>query len=132
MPNQRYDRHPARPYTTFYHNVTSYYDNTEGILNWPLPSWGRDDPVSSPMRFDYEAGTNLVEMTFAPRTDRYQLVCFEEDSASMYIEIGDDDTGKVRDWVVPLKKVKNWYMCNTRYSLVLRTLAWKIGFVGEP
>jgi len=79
----------ARPYTTFYHNVSSPHDEltnlgyTQGILNWPVSLWGCVDPVSSAMRFDYVAGTNLVDMAFAPGTDRYQLVCFEEDSASM-------------------------------------------------
>lgn len=123
---------PARPYSTFYHNVSSYNYDNQGILNWPLSLWGRDDPASSAMRFHYEAGTNLVEIMLEPWTDIYQLVWFEEDSASMYIAIDEDDTGKVRDWVVPPKQVKNWYMCNSRYSIKLRTLAWKIGFVGEP
>ncbi|KAI4649484.1 hypothetical protein J4E93_003804 [Alternaria ventricosa] len=123
---------PARPFTTFYHNLSSYNIDNQGILNLPVSLWGRDDPVSSAMRFDYEAGTNLVEMTFALRTDIYQLVCFEEDDASMYIAIDEDDTGKVRDWVFPPKKVKNWYMCPSRYNFKLWTLAWKIGVVGEP
>ncbi|KAI4924142.1 hypothetical protein J4E85_008302 [Alternaria conjuncta] len=93
---------------TFYHNVSSYNYDNQGILNWPLSLWGRDDPASSAMRFHYEAGTNLVEIMLEPWTDIYQLVWFEEDSASMYIAIDEDDTGKVRDWVVPPKQVKNW------------------------
>jgi len=122
----------ARPSTTFYHNVSSYYDDTQGILNWPLSLWGRDDPVSSAMHFEFVVGTNLVNMVFTPGTDTYQLVCFEEGSASMYIAIAEDDTGKAPDWFDPPKKVKNWYMCTMRHGSTLRSLAWKIGFVGEP
>ncbi|KAI4958572.1 hypothetical protein J4E86_004176 [Alternaria arbusti] len=94
---------PARPPTTFYHNVSSY-DDIQGILNWPPPLWGTDDPVSSAMQFDYVAGTNLVYATFTPGTDTYQLVCFEEGSASMYIAIAGDDTRKAPDWVDPPKE----------------------------
>jgi len=122
---------PARPPTTFYHNVSSY-DDIQGILNWPPPLWGTDDPVSSAMQFDYVAGTNLVYATFTPGTDTYQLVCFEEGSASMYIAIAGDDTRKAPDWVDPPKKVKNWYLCAMRFDSRQFSLAWKIGFVGEP
>jgi len=121
---------PARPYTTFYHNVSSY--DAEGILNWPMSLYGRVDPVPSAMRFEYEAGTNLVNIALTPWTDTYQLVWFEDGSASMYITIAKDDTGKAPDWVHPPKKVKNWYMCTMRYDDTWRSLAWKIGFVGEP
>lgn len=50
----------------------------------------------------------------------------------MYISTGLDDTVSPPAYFNPNKKVKNWYICLTRYSYLYQTLSWKVGLTGRP
>jgi hypothetical protein len=129
---------PARPYTTFYHNVSSdalaNASNNKGILNWPLSLNNGTNVIiaSSAMGFYYQLGTNLVDMGFTSGISGYQTVSFEENNGSMYIEVFIDDTGKAPVLRDPPIKASNWYLCPMGLGSSLQSLHWKIGLAGEP
>jgi hypothetical protein len=129
---------PARPYTTFYHNVSSdalaHASNIKGVLNWPLSLNNGSNMIiaSSAMAFSYRFDTNLVDMGFTSGSSGYQTVSFEEGSGSMYIEVFIDDTDKAPVLRDPPIKARNWYLCPMGLGSSLQSLHWKIGLAGEP
>ena len=125
-----------QPYTTFYHNVSSYSgqlpnaDDTQGMLYWTLHANNGALIVPSAMRFWINPTSNVAIMMFAPGDSQYNLVSFEAGSGAMYIPLRhDENTGQSID---PPIKLKNWYMCKSAYSARLITMVWRIGTKGEP
>ncbi|KAF1833931.1 hypothetical protein BDW02DRAFT_551553 [Decorospora gaudefroyi] len=127
---------PARPYTTFYHNVSSQSgntvnaDNTLGVLGWHLTLGALRVP--SAMNFDYDPGSNLATPVIMPGQSRYEPVAFEAGTNHMYIPVKQNDQVSPPEPYLPPLKLKNWFNCLTRYSYTYETLAWKVGMTGEP
>jgi hypothetical protein len=83
------------------------------------------------MFLSYSSTSNVANPTFFPSASNYNLIAFEEDGC-MYMSTGLDDTVSPPAYFNPNKKVKNWYICLTRYSYLYQTLSWKVGLTGEP
>lgn len=75
--------------------------------------------------------SNVANPTFFPGTDKSTFLAFEKDGCS-YIETTLDDTVSPPIYFSPSRKVKNWYVCLTRYSYLYNTLSWKVGLTGTP
>lgn len=129
-------RDPPSLYTTFYHNVTSWDNNTagavgvDGVLGWTLRAAG-GLVVPSAMALSLSPTSNIANPTFGPGTDKYTLIAFEKDGCA-YIEASSDDTVSPPSYFNPSRKVKNWYVCLTRWSYLYYTLSWKVGLSGQP
>jgi len=129
-------RDPPSSYTTFYHNVSSFGNDTagaanvDGVLGWTLRAAGGLN-VPSAMNIPFSGTSNIANPTFYPGTDNYDLIAFEEDGCA-YIRASLDDTVSPPTWFDPSRKVKNWYICLTRWSYLYYTLSWKVGLTGEP
>ena len=127
---------PASSYTTFYHNVSSSENaaananDTLGVLNYILTAVG-GLTVPSAMDFYQHPGSNLADLIFSPGWDDYRPVSFET-CGSMYIPIYQDDTVSPPAYYEPTRKLKNWYICLTRFSYLYNALVFKIGVTGEP
>ncbi len=127
---------PPTPYTTFYHNISSVGNettiaaNVEGVLSWILRAWGGLN-VPSAMSLPFNSASNLANPTFYPGVDKYDLIAFEEDGCA-YIKTALDDTVSPPAYFNPSRKVKNWYICLTKWSYLYYTLSWKVGLTGQP
>jgi hypothetical protein len=75
--------------------------------------------------------SNIVNPTFYPGVSGYTVIAFEE-SGYTYISAGSDDTVSPPTYYNPPRKLRNWYICLTRWSYLYQTLSWKIGVTGEP
>jgi hypothetical protein len=78
-----------------------------------------------------DSTSNVANPTFYPGTDKSTSVAFEENGC-LYIEASRDDTVSPPVYFNPNRKVKNWYVCLTRYSYLYTTLSWKVGLTGTP
>jgi hypothetical protein len=130
--NRRGD--PAVTYTTFYHNVSASQApnavDTSGVLVYVLYGGG-GLVVPSAMRLSTNPTSNVGIPIFSPGQNEYSTLSFEQ-SGSMYIEAYQDDTvSPPTNFEKPLK-VKNWYLCLTRWSYLYNTLVWKTGLTGQP
>ncbi|KAJ8115813.1 hypothetical protein OPT61_g2624 [Boeremia exigua] len=127
---------PTSSYTTFYHNVSSSRNetagaaNAEGVLSWILRAGG-GLIVPSAMSLSFDSTSNLANPTFYPGVNERDLIAFEEDGCA-YIRTTLDDTVSPPAYLSPARKVKNWYICLTRWSYLYYTLSWKIGLTGQP
>jgi hypothetical protein len=125
----------SRPYTTFYHNVSSSTgnlanaDDKSGVLGWTLNVGTQDgtEGVPSAMSFRYYPETNLADITFLPGYDRYTEVFFEAGSDRMYIDASYNDLVDPPTNFISRRKLLTWYVCLTRYHYLFETLAWKVG-----
>lgn len=99
------------------------------MLNWILLAG--DLVVPSAMNFNQNSGSNIADLVFSPGYAAYKLVAFEE-CGSMYIPVYQDDTVSPPGYYDPTLKLKNWYVCLTRYSYLYTSLVFKIGVTGEP
>lgn len=75
--------------------------------------------------------SNVAIPIFSPGDSSYTLIAFEKDGCT-YISVSRDDTVSPPVYFNPDKKVKNWYVCLTRWSYLYHTLSWKVGLTGEP
>lgn len=75
--------------------------------------------------------SNIANPTFYPGTDRSTNVAFDKNNC-LYIEADMDDTVSPPAYFNSSHKVKNWYVCLTRYSYLYTTLSWKVGLTGTP
>lgn len=75
--------------------------------------------------------SNTVNPTFYPGTSSFTLISFEE-NGSAYLTANRDDTVSPPEYYNPPRKLKNWYICLTRWSYLYKTLSWKTGVTGEP
>ncbi|PSN60231.1 hypothetical protein BS50DRAFT_212359 [Corynespora cassiicola Philippines] len=123
---------PASHSTTFYHNVTAGSDLVDegGILGWSL-TYNYNLTAPSSMQFSINPTSNVAIPIIYPGWTQYTLVNFDE-SGSMYIPWFVDDTKSPPEYPSPALKLKNWYICLTRWSYLYTTLTWKIGVTGEP
>jgi hypothetical protein len=124
----------ATTYTTFYHNVSASDEpnavDTLGVLVYVLYGGG-GLVVPSAMRLSITPTSNVGIPIFSPGYTEYSTLNFEQ-NGSMYIEAYQDDTvSPPINFQTPLK-VKNWYMCLTRWSYTYNTLVWKIGLSDQP
>jgi hypothetical protein len=94
---------------------------TQGYLTWELR--GGNFNVSSPMRFTYDATTNIAVPILQP-DDVGQYVSFNSDDF-LYVQ-GFDDRVWPRNtsYTVPYYR---WYICETYFAYVYNTLAWGVG-----
>ncbi|KAF2633413.1 hypothetical protein BU25DRAFT_328705, partial [Macroventuria anomochaeta] len=128
---------PPSSYTTFYHNVSSAANesagaaNAEGVLSWILRAGGNLTVPSAMSLPPGDLTSNVINPTFFPGVDRYNPVAFEEDGC-LYIQTALDDTVSPPSYYNPNLKVKNWYICLTRWSYLYQTLSWKVGVTGSP
>lgn len=126
----------ASSYTTFYHNLSAYANDpsgapdVSGVLSWNLRVAG-NQTVPSALRFSFDPTSNVVIPVFFPDDQEYQLVDFDS-SNSLYIPRGLDDCQSPPTYIDPPQKLKNWYICLTRYGYLYYTLSWKIGATGMP
>lgn len=126
---------PPSPYTTFYHNVSSFANqsagaaNADGPLSWTLRI--SNLTVPSAMFLSIFSQSNVANPTFYPGTTKYDVIAFDE-YGSAYISATLDDTVSPPTYFSPSLKVKNWYICYTRWSYLYYTLSWKVGLTGEP
>jgi hypothetical protein len=126
----------ARTYTTFYQNV-SYWGsdlpnaaNRGGVLAYNLRIGG-DMLVPSAMHISLDPLSNVGTPIFLPGWNRYSLVNFDE-CGGLYIEASQDDTVTPPSLYDPPLKVKNWYVCLSRWAYTYESLIWKVGLTGEP
>lgn len=75
--------------------------------------------------------SNVVNPTFFPGTSPFALIAFEQDGCT-YVSVVQDDTVSPPVFYNPARKVKNWYICLTRWSYLYQTLSWKVGVTGQP
>ncbi|KAF1844587.1 uncharacterized protein K460DRAFT_429333 [Cucurbitaria berberidis CBS 394.84] len=128
---------PAVSYTTFYHNVSSSENatvnanDTLGVLNYILTIGGGIN-VPSAMKFSQSPGSNIADPIFSPGWDDFTPIAFDEECGSAYIPIYQDDTVSPPSYYNPTLKLKNWYICLTRFSYLYTTLVYKFGVTGEP
>ena len=87
--------------------------------------------MPSPMSFYQNPGSNLADLVFTPSSSESQLVMFE-DCGSMYIPVYQNDQVSPPAPYEPTLKLKNWFVCLTRYSYLYNTLVFKLGVTGEP
>lgn len=76
-------------------------------------------------------GSNVADMVFRPGYETYTTLSFD-DTEGLYIPVYQDDTVSPPTYYNPTLKLKNWYICLTRYAYQYQTLVWKIGVTGEP
>ncbi|KAH6642660.1 hypothetical protein C7974DRAFT_328184 [Boeremia exigua] len=135
-PTRETVQNPPSSYTTFYHNVSSDDNatagaaNTKGILNWILQAADGAN-YSSAMGLSLSDTSNVANPIFFPGMIAHSPIAFEEDGCT-YIEAVQDDTVSPPVYFKPIRKVKNWYVCYTRWSYLYYTLAWKVGLTGQP
>jgi hypothetical protein len=84
------------------------------------------------MEFQYRPETNLADIVFGPGYNRYTEVFFEAGSERMYIGTSYNDLVSPPVYYETQQKPLNWYVCLTRYTYLVETLAWKVGSTGEP
>jgi hypothetical protein len=127
-------RNETSSYNTFYHNVsatdTPNAIDVPGVLGYTLIAGG-DLIVPSAMEFSTSPTSNVAVPIFYPGWDRYSMVEFDE-RGEMYIEAYQDDTVSPPTYYPTPLKVKNWYICVTRWGYTYSTLVWKIGLTCEP
>ncbi|KAF9701681.1 hypothetical protein EKO04_000296 [Ascochyta lentis] len=127
---------PPSSYTTFYHNVSSANDqkpnaaDVDGILSWILRAGG-NLTVPSAMSMNPTPNSNVVNPTFYPGVSESTVIAFDTDGCT-YISTWLDDTVSPPSYYDPPRKVKNWYVCLTRWSYLYQTLSWKVGVTGQP
>ncbi|KAJ4357057.1 hypothetical protein N0V95_002795 [Ascochyta clinopodiicola] len=128
---------PPSSYTTFYHNISSNNEgaapgaaDVDGVLSWILRAGG-NLTVPSAMSMNPLPGSNVVNPTFYPSVSDYTVIAFEQDGCT-YISSVLDDTVSPPSYYNPSRKVKNWYICLTRWSYLYQTLSWKVGVTGQP
>lgn len=127
---------PPSLYTTFYHNVSSARNeepdaaNADGVLSWVLRAGG-NLTVPSAMAMSPYLTSNVVNPIFHPGESPYTLIAFQEDGCT-YVTASQDDTVSPPVYYDPSLKLKNWYVCLTRWSYLYQTLSWKVGVTGEP
>ena len=83
------------------------------------------------MSLSLSATTNIANPTFFPGVTKYDVIAFDDDGFA-YISAGLDDTISPPSYYSPNRKVKNWYICLTRWSYLYETLSWKVGLTGDP
>lgn len=83
------------------------------------------------MSLPISTSSNIANPMFYPGTDNYEVIAFEEDGCA-YIKAQLDDSVSPPTWFNPSYKMKNWYICLTRWSYLYDTLSWKVGLTGEP
>jgi hypothetical protein len=87
--------------------------------------------VPSAMEFYISPTSNVAIPIIYPGWDKYSTVEFDE-CEEMYLSAYQDDTVSPPVYFEPSKKVKNWYVCVTRWAYTYSTLVWKVGLTGEP
>ncbi|KAL6705385.1 hypothetical protein ACN47E_007034 [Coniothyrium glycines] len=137
---------PVRNYNTFWHNVSSAYDqpanavDTAGVLGWLLVI-SDDFKVPSTMSFSPAfPAADVADMIFSPgpAASPYTLLSFDEDDY-LYVEVPCDQKDGLPEWHTavppalngPTEKLQNWYICVTQWSYRWNELVWKIG-AGKP
>jgi hypothetical protein len=124
----------ASTYTTFYHNVSASDEpnaiDTAGVLAYVLRAGGGLE-VPSSMQLSNQLTSNVAIPVISPGWDDYTAVYFDE-CGSLYIPAYQDDTVSPPESFPGTMRVKNWYVCLTRYTYTYTTLAWKVGLTGEP
>jgi hypothetical protein len=83
------------------------------------------------MNINPPLSSNIANPTFSPGTTPYSIIAFEK-SGCAYIPAYQDDTVSPPTYYNPNRKLKNWYICLTRWSYLYQTLSWKVGVTGEP
>jgi len=129
-------RDQATSYTTFYHNVSSQENkfananDALGTLIYVLRA-GLGLQVPSAMFFHEVPDSNMADLIFKPGYSANRPVAFDS-CGSLYIPGTQNNTVSPPEYYEPELKVKNWYICLTRFSYLYESLVWKIGVTGEP
>ncbi|KAH7411863.1 hypothetical protein DE146DRAFT_256601 [Phaeosphaeria sp. MPI-PUGE-AT-0046c] len=116
-------------YNTFTHNVSASAEpnaiDTQGILAFTLLASGSMQ-IPSSMQLSINPTSNVAVPTIYPGFQQYTVVQFD-DSGSLYIPAYQNDFVSPPESPSPPWKIKEWYVCLTRWSYLYTTLAWKVG-----
>jgi hypothetical protein len=105
-------------------------NDTPGVLAYVLRAGGGLE-VPSAMELSVQFTSNVAIPIISPGWDEYTSVYFDE-CGGLYIPAYQDDTVSPPSYFPDTLKVRNWYVCLTRWSYTYTTFAWKVGLTGEP